>query len=192
MANTAAEFEADLVQRAREGDGAAFALLYHASRKEVLLVVRRIIRDEDTAEQLTNEAFARAWEKLGAFRGDSAFSTWAVRIGINQARMHLRREKSTQQFLPADAGGPDAASVASALDDFGSVEDREVLNMAFAKVPFAHRELLRMRFLEDLDVQDIVLRTGRSRGAVKCGLQRATKGLRKSIRDLSAVGGAGR
>ena len=187
------EHEADLVRRAKAGDEPAFETLYQANRGQVFRAIAHVVKDDDTADWLANAALSRAWEKLDTFHGDSAFGTWVVRIGINLGLGHLRKEKRTLQFwrdprLSSDERGDpvDAEErVAAAEKGHASVEDRQVLDMAIARVPFVHRELLRRRFWEGLEVEDIMRRTGASKAAVKCRIGRARRALQSQIRSLS-------
>src|SRR5438045_1718960 len=73
----------DLIQRAQQGDQAAFEALYRAQVGRVYALCLRLTADRARAEELTQDAFVRAWERLASFRGESAFSSWLYRLTVN-------------------------------------------------------------------------------------------------------------
>jgi RNA polymerase sigma-70 factor, ECF subfamily len=81
-----AEQEAALVERARGGDRAAFEELIRRHADRLYAVVLRFVADGGEAEEVTQEAFLRAWRSIGRFEGRSRFFTWLYRIGINEAK----------------------------------------------------------------------------------------------------------
>lgn len=175
----------DLIRRAQARDNEAFTALYQQNHSRVLSAVRRIIRDEDTADSVTNQAFIKVWQSLPGFAGESSLTTWVTRIGINEALMHLRREKRMQQPSLDDAHGIDLEALAVRDPDLAAVEDRQILDMAFGRVPFRHREMLRLRFVEGLEVREIMERTGKNKSAVKSGIFRARNMLKAELATLS-------
>ena len=85
----------DDVQAAAAGDRAAFQRLYRAHVDRIYGAILRLAGyDHARAEDLTQEAFIRAWQKLSGFRGDSAFSTWLYRLAVNVALMDIRSRGS--------------------------------------------------------------------------------------------------
>jgi RNA polymerase sigma-70 factor (ECF subfamily) len=85
------ENEAEIIQRATEGDPTAFECLYRSHCKRVYAVCLRMVGNTTEAEDLTQEAFLLLFRKLHTFRGESAFSTWLHRLVVNTVLMHLRR-----------------------------------------------------------------------------------------------------
>ena len=80
--------EADAINRAREGDAAAFECLYRSHRKHVYSLCLRMLKNPADAEDLTQQAFLQVFRKIGTFRGESGFSTWLHRVTINVVLMH--------------------------------------------------------------------------------------------------------
>jgi RNA polymerase sigma-70 factor (ECF subfamily) len=78
-----AENEAALVARACSGEVAAFEQLYNRAGGRIFALCLRMSGDRDRAVELTHEAFVRAWERLGQYRGESAFTTWMHRLAVN-------------------------------------------------------------------------------------------------------------
>ncbi|HEX8431167.1 MAG TPA: sigma-70 family RNA polymerase sigma factor [Longimicrobium sp.] len=83
-----------VVRRAQKGDVAAFEQLYHENLGRVFALCLRLSGDRGRAEELTQDVFVRAWEKLGSFEGKSAFSTWLHRLAVNVVLGDRRSEKS--------------------------------------------------------------------------------------------------
>src|SRR5436853_7127137 len=98
-----------LVARAQRGDKRAFELLVEKYQRKLGRLLSRFIRDPAEVEDVTQEAFIKAYRALPAFRGDSAFYTWLYRIGINTAKNYLmalgRRAPTTTEFNSEDAEG---------------------------------------------------------------------------------------
>ncbi|NND82006.1 MAG: RNA polymerase sigma factor [Gammaproteobacteria bacterium] len=84
--------EADLIELAQAGDTKAFEKLYRANVGKIHALCMRLCGCKQLAEDLTQEAFIRAWQKLESFRGDSAFSSWLYRLSSNVAIGYLRQQ----------------------------------------------------------------------------------------------------
>ena len=83
------EVDQQLVERAQHGDKKAFELLVVKYQRKLARLLSRFIRDASEVEDVTQEAFIKAYRALPSFRGDSAFYTWLYRIGINTAKNYL-------------------------------------------------------------------------------------------------------
>src|SRR6187431_1432737 len=83
------EVDQQLVERAQRGDKKAFELLVVKYQRKLARLLSRFIRDASEVEDVTQEAFIKAYRALPSFRGDSAFYTWLYRIGINTAKNYL-------------------------------------------------------------------------------------------------------
>src|SRR6202795_4639779 len=105
------EVDQQLVLRAQRGDKRAFELLVMKYQRKLGRLLSRWVRDPAEVEDVTQEAFIKAYRALPTFRGDSAFYTWLYRIGINTAKNYLvamgRRAPTTTQFVSGDAEGFD-------------------------------------------------------------------------------------
>src|SRR5258708_35586230 len=84
--------EAEAIERAKQGDGEAFELLYNLHRRRVYSLCLRMTGNTASAEDLTQEAFLQLFRKIGTFRGESAFSTWLHRMSVNVVLMQLRKK----------------------------------------------------------------------------------------------------
>jgi len=95
--STAATQEADLVLASKAGDVAAFEELVTRYDRKLLRVAQHIVHNFEDAQDVIQEAFLKAFQKLGDFRGDSKFSTWLFRIVVNQSLMELRKQRTKQR-----------------------------------------------------------------------------------------------
>src|SRR5258706_4500483 len=105
---SAREIDQQLVTRAQSGDKLAFGLLVEKYQRKLARLLSRFIRDPAEVEDVTQEAFIKAYRALPAFRGDSAFYTWLYRIGINTAKNYLmamgRRAPTSTEVEAEEAG----------------------------------------------------------------------------------------
>ena len=85
-----------LLRRAKEGDSAAFEKLVRQYERQVFRVAQHITQNREDAEDITQDAFLKAYEKLDQFQGNSKFSTWLIRIAVNESLMRLRKAKDEQ------------------------------------------------------------------------------------------------
>jgi len=166
-----------LVARAARGEVDAFEELYRDNVGRVYLLCLRMCGDPSLAEELAQEAFVRAWEKLGTFRGDSAFSTWLHRVTVNvvlgERRSTARREarvKPVGDDLPVDLSASEP-SPGHALD----------LEKSIAALPDGARTVFVLHDVEGYRHKEIARLTGLAEGTSKAQLHRARKLLRKAL-----------
>ncbi len=169
-----------LVAAVRAGDGDAFASLVdrygprlHAS------LLHLAAGDADTAAELTQEAFVRAFERLDRFAGRSTFYTWLYRLARNRAIDVLARKRPVATDNERlDANPRPAVSPAATLE---RTETRELVRAALDRLPYEQRELLIMRDFEGCDYPCIADRLEVALGTVKSRLHRARRALRDMI-----------
>lgn len=180
--------EGTLIRRASAGDPHAFGILVRAHQEGVFRWIRRMVRDEEAARDLTQEAFLRAWRGLATFRGDAAFGTWLRTIATNLVRSHARKEAGAT-FVPLDPGlassaaAPDAALMADG--------DRQALARALEQLPPRQREVVRMRVYRELPYSAIARELGCKENAAKVNFHHAMKRLRRLMAETQAVASPG-
>jgi RNA polymerase sigma-70 factor (ECF subfamily) len=174
----AADRERALVVRARD-DGSAFAELYDFYLPRVYGFIFRRVRDRDVAEDLTSMTFQRALENVRRpdFRNES-LGGWLYRVASNAVVDHVRRDRHNVPI--GDLDGRDEP-VDTALDALAAALDRDVLRRALRQLPNNHRELLVLRFYDDLDVTEICAVLSCSREVLAVRLHRALRALRMAI-----------
>ena len=176
---TPADVDAALARSAAGGDATAFEALYRRHAARVHGVIARLVGfDRARAEDLTQDAFVRAWQALPAYRFESAFSTWLHRLAVNTALMDLRARRSRIQPDEDDEaydriGLPDSAGHATAL----SLD----LERAVATLPPRARAVLVLFDVEGWKHEEIAEALGMAVGSSKAQLHRARGLLRERL-----------
>lgn len=158
-----------LVARAREGDHAAFEQLYRRTADRVYAVCLRMCGDADEAAERVQDAYVRAWERLGSFRGESLFTTWLHRLTVNlvlEARRSQGRRRAREEAEPDLERFARAAVVAMP----GTRVD---LERAIASLPERARQVLVLRDVQGFKYEEIAEMTGVTLGTVKAQIHRA-------------------
>ncbi len=172
--------EAFLVGRARQGDLSAFEEIVRRHRRRVYGVALRIVRCHETAEDVAQEAFVRAWRGLERFELGRPFAPWVCRIAANLALNHVRSPRAREQALPEDhdqrAAG-DGGPLESVLD----AEVKRVLDGALATLPAEQRAVLVLRVFEELSYDEIAQALRLSPGTVMSRLFRARERLARAL-----------
>ena len=178
-----------LVERAREGDPAAFWLIIKRHNQRLYRVARAVLDDDAEAEDVVQETYVQAFTHLAGFRGHARLSTWLTRIALNEALHHRRRRRPTVgveaiENMPASSGGhrpnPEEATAIA--------EIRGLLERAILGLPAPFRLVFVMRDVEEMSVEETALLLGLRPQTVKTRLYRARRLLREELRDrLAAV-----
>lgn len=187
----AEESETDLLRRARDGDTRAFDGLITRNRERVYMQAYMIIRNEEDACELCQEAFIKAWRSLHRFDGRFSFASWLRRI-VSNAAIDLCRTRSRRPQTGLDSGElkPEAASrtTPSAGEIPGSGADREMLRTriaaAFEALSPEHRQVIVLKEIENLSYREIAAEAGCSTGTVMSRLFYARKKLQDLLSDL--------
>ena len=167
---------ADPVARAAAGDVRAFEELYRTHLPRVYSLVRRMGGGRD-ADELTQDVFVRLWQKIGTFRGDSAFTTWLHRLTVNVVIERFRSETTRRQRL---RDGEDVFELLPAPRQSGDLAmDFET---AMLKLPDGAREIFVLHDIEGYKHQEIASLLDISPGTSKAQLHRARMMLRKHLR----------
>jgi len=174
-----AEGERALVAAAGRGDVAAFEALYRHHVGRVHGVIVRLVGGAGVrADDLTQEAFVRAWQALPAFRFEAAFSTWLHRLAGNTALMELRRRRSR----PQDDGDDAALDFLGAADSAGHATALSMdLERAVASLPPRARAVLVLYDVEGWKHEEIAAELGMAVGSSKAQLHRARSLLRARL-----------
>jgi RNA polymerase sigma factor (sigma-70 family) len=185
--DSAAEGDDVLVGRAAGGDMRAFETLYRRHVRRIFGVIWRLAGGiEARAEELTQEAFLRAWQALPGFRGDSAFATWLHRLAVNTALMNLRSRSSGEA---RETGDEMLEQQVGATCQGGLRID---LERAVASLPPRARAVLVLYDVEGWNHEEIANELGMAVGSSKAQLHRARGLLRARLGDqqMISTGGA--
>jgi RNA polymerase sigma factor (sigma-70 family) len=166
-----------LVARAQAGDSRAFEALYRRVVGRIYALCLRMSRDGQRAEELTQDVFVRAWERLGTFRGESRFTTWLHRLAVNvvlqEGRAKGRRE--SREELTGDPG----KYLARVQEEMPGT--RVDLERAIASLPEGARNMIILRDIYGHKYDEIARMHGVALGTVKAQIHRARKLMREKL-----------
>ena len=193
---TASDTDQQLVQRAQRGDLRAFDLLVLKYQGRIAALVSRYVSDAGEVEDVTQEAFIKAYRALGKFRGDSAFYTWLYRIAANAAKNHLvakgRRPGADATIEDAegfDEGGMLSESASPEALAMGG-ELAEVVESALNALPDELKAALMLREFDGLSYDDIADVLGCPVGTVRSRIFRAREAIDQRVKE-QVSGGSG-
>ncbi len=190
--------DGELAAVAASGDENAFRLIMERNNERLYRVARGIVQNDSEAEDVVQEAYVRAFRKLGGFRAEASLSTWLTRIVLNEAlgRLRLRRRKPTSGPAEIDRAQSTGELIrfpglAASDDPERAVSRREIaglLERAIDALPEAFRVVFLMRAVEEMTVEETAGALAIPEATVKTRLHRARHLLRRSIQaELGAV-----
>lgn len=141
----------ELVEKVKSGDRRAFSELVKRHQRSVLRLSLRFVKDLDTAEDVTQEAFIKAYEKLNSFEGRSSFKSWLFQIAVNTARNKIREWKRNTVDIDEVQLAVDAEAESTLVHS--AVAD--ILHKEVEKLPFKQKTALVLRVYEDLSFNEI-------------------------------------
>ncbi len=171
------------------GDREAFRVLVERESRTVIGVCRRVLGDPVEAEDAAQDAFTKAYQALATYRGDGPFGAWVRRIALRVAIARLASRRLTSPY--------DDELIDRRGQRFGSPDDPEALVLgreygadildAIASLPAPQREVVLLRFFDDLTLQDIARVTDHPIGTVKSRLSRGVTTLRDQLTARSVL-----
>jgi len=181
--------EAEAIARAKQGDEAAFEILYHLHKRRVYSLCLRMVSNPSQAEDFAQEAFLQLFRKIGTFRGESAFSTWLHRMTVNVVLMQLRKKGlpavSLEETLETEGEAPRKEFGASDARLSGSV-DRLQLERAVDRLPPGYKRVFVLHDVEGFEHNEIAEMVGCSIGNSKSQLHKARLKLREYLKFMRA------
>jgi RNA polymerase sigma-70 factor, ECF subfamily len=169
-----------LVSLAGRGDRSAFEAIYKLHVNRIYALALRMSSDVDLAASLTQDAFVKAWQNLGSFRGDAQFSTWLHRLAVNVILDHQRRQKRRDGYEIATGDlqeeGQFTASTAPV-----ATGDKVDLEKAISGLPTGARSIFVLHDIEGYKMREIAEATGSALGTIKAQLHRARRLLREAL-----------
>jgi RNA polymerase sigma-70 factor (ECF subfamily) len=170
-----AGYEARLVERFRQGDGAALSTLFEMHVDRVYAYACHILQNREDAEEVVSEAFLRAFRHAADYRGDSPFRGWLFGIVRNLCRDRLRQPRLlTFPEEPFEPGQP---------DDAEGLALRADVRCAMQDLPEEYQDVLLLCDVEEWDAREAALILGRSLTATKSLLYRARRALRARLTE---------
>lgn len=186
------EVDQQLVERAQRGDKHAFELLVAKYQRKLGRLISRFVRDPAEVEDVTQDAFIKAYRALPSFRGDSAFYTWLYRIGINTAKNYLlalgRRAPTSTQFNAEESEDFEESDllhdVSTPENELMSKQVIDVVNSSLQQLPDELRTALTLREIEGLSYEEIAEVMNCPIGTVRSRIFRAREAIAANLRPL--------
>ena len=186
------EIDQQLVERVQRGDKRAFDLLVEKYQRKLARLLSRLIRDPGEVEDVTQEAFIKAYRALPSFRGDSAFYTWLYRIGINTAKNYLvamgRRAPTSTDVEAEEAEGLDGGELLRDINTPESLlltkEIGNTVNAAIESLPEELRSAIQLRELEGMSYEEIAKLMDCPIGTVRSRIFRAREAIAERLKPL--------
>ncbi len=186
------EVDQQLVERAQRGDKKAFELLVGKYQRKLARLLSRFIRDATEVEDVTQEAFIKAYRALPTFRGDSAFYTWLYRIGINTAKNYLvargRRAPTTTEIDSEEAEGFESGDQLRDLNtpenELATRQIADTVNQTLSELPEELRTAITLREIEGMSYEDIANIMNCPIGTVRSRIFRAREAIAVKLRPM--------
>lgn len=169
----------------------AFEELVFRHRDKIYARALMMLRNEDEAQDISQEAWVKGWQRLHQFQGESSFATWMTRIVINLCLDQIRRQKKAKvesfEQIEEDQGGVERQLPVENVNPTEGLEKDELrkrIDEALAKLTDAHRTVLVLHEFEGLEYKEIAKRVGISIGTVMSRLFYARRRLASLLRNL--------
>ena len=167
--------DARLVDQARRGDTDAFGQLAQRYERRVLKVIRRFMPDQETALDLAQDAFLKAFDRLEQFDPSRRFGPWLFRIAVNTTYDHLRKIKRKGKWALFSEAGEDRIPDPEAVDPRGELDLSQEVRTVLDDIPEAYRTVLVLRDLEGFSTSEVAAVTERSEATIRWRLAEARR-----------------
>ncbi len=180
--------EQELIIRTQKGEADAFNPIVSKYQQKIYNLIYQRVKNRETAEDLCQDVFLKAWQALPNFKGQSTFYSWVYKIAINCSIDFLR--KQNRKFVVSwEELPPNAEDILQAIKKHPSLsqilekkEFRDVLSKAVNQLPSRQRCVFYLRYEEELRIKDIASRLNKSEGTIKTHLHLAHRKLRDMLR----------
>ena len=178
-----------LVTSARSGDVHAFETLVNKYDRQIFRIAQHITQNREDAQDVVQDAFLKAYEKLDQFQGNSKFSTWLVRIAVNESLMRLRKRKTSKTVSMDEDVHTEEGSIPRDFAEwrpnpeqlYNQGELGDILRKTIQGLPPGFRTVFTLRDVENLSTEETAEALGLSVPAVKSRLLRARLQLRERL-----------
>jgi RNA polymerase sigma-70 factor (ECF subfamily) len=178
-----------LVERVRAGDVSAYDTLVRKYERQLFRIAQHITQNKEDAEDVMQDAFLKAFQKLDQFQGNSKFYTWLVRIAVNESLMRLRKRRTSKMVSIDEDLETEEGTVPRDLADwapdpeqnYNQAELADILRKTIQGLPQGFRVVFALRDVEGLSTEETAETLGLSVPAVKSRLLRARLQLRERL-----------
>ena len=180
--------ETELITRAQNGDTEAFTPIVHRYRERIYRLIYKWVRHHETAEDLCQEVFLKAWRGLPKFKGGSVFYGWLHQIAVNCSIDFLRKQK--RQIIYACEELPDNADDVLQMTEIQSGPDkiletkelRDIISECVRQLPSCQRRVFYLHYHDGLRIKEIASRLNKSENTIKAHLYNARQKLQHRLR----------
>ena len=180
-----------LVRASQRGDMAAFEELVARHRDRIFARAYSMMRNEEEAVDLSQEAWVKGWQRLAQFQGDASFGTWMTRIVINlcldQLRKHKRQRAESIEAMDEESGGVERQMPVVTVNPTAGLEQGELrqrIDVALGQLSYEHRTVLVLHEFEDMEYKEIARTMACSIGTVMSRLFYARRKLAVLLAEL--------
>lgn len=182
-----------VIKRVLSGEKELFEILMRRYNQTLYRVIRSYLKDDADAEDAMQEAYLKAYDKLQQFKGNSAFSTWLIRIGINEALLRIRSLKKTKSLYDTEEDGIQTEKVLQIPDSTQMNPEKKIINkelttlieQSIDQLPPKYRTIYMLKEVEGMDNEQIAQCLDITPGNVKVRLHRAKELLKNAIYERS-------
>ncbi|VAW69792.1 RNA polymerase sigma factor RpoE [hydrothermal vent metagenome] len=185
------EIDQALVERVQQGDKKAFDVLVLKYQHRIIKLVARFVRNSDEVQDVTQEAFIKAYRALKNFRGDSAFYTWLYRIAINTAKNYLVSASRRATESAVDVQDAEQYDTGDWLREYATPEKellaqeiKKVIHKTISDLPSDLKEAVTLREMEGLSYEEIADVMDCPIGTVRSRIFRAREAIDKQLKPL--------
>lgn len=166
------------IQKVRNGDVSAYAYLVDRHKKMAFNIAMQIVGNREDAEEITQDAFLKAYQALDTYKGESKFTTWLYRIIYNASISKMRKKKLDQVSIDDDyKASVNVKSTQSALQSLTNEEQKLYINRALNKMNGDEKTIISLFYLDENSIDEVSDVTGLSVANVKVKLHRSRKKL---------------
>jgi len=171
--------ELAIIREVRDGQVEQYRFLMERYHRGLILHLFNLVHDEALAEDVAQDAFIRAYEKLSLYNEDFSFSTWLYKIADNLAFQHMKRSKVTQNIEEIEELLPDDRP--SLSEETDKLFMQEAVRDAIAALPVGYRQVISLYYWDDFNYEEIAEIMERPVGTILTWLHRAKQELRKEL-----------
>ncbi len=146
--------DSQYIKRVTEGDVDSFRFLVEKYQKKAFSVAFSIVHNQPEAEDVVQESFIRAYRKLSSFRGDSSFSTWLLRIVVNES-IKIHRKKKLEATYTADSITVYEPEINQSIGKLKDEEQRKYISLAMKQMPPREALVLHLFYIEDMNLKQM-------------------------------------
>jgi len=172
------------IERVLQGDHSSYAMLVERHKDMVFTLAYRMLKNREEAEEVSQDAFIKAYSSLKKFRKDSKFSTWIYRIVYNLSVSQLRKNTNPTRSLDEVERPMDVEDTHQKMDRLEQDDRKKFIQQALASLSYDEQTIITLYYQDDLPVGEIAEITQMTSSNVKVKLHRARKRLHTQLGDI--------